>query len=222
MSEPINHTEALRRSSWRPVYFAPFAAFAALAVVLAWGLTRDPRLIPTPLIGKPVPQFTLPPVRGRTLGLSSGDLTSEPSLVNVFASWCVERRLEHPLILQMKARGVAPIHGLDYKDRPEDAERWLSTHGDPYTRTGADLDGRVGIDWGVYGAPETFEIDADGHIAFKHIGRLTAEVVERTIIPLIDSLKRPQPQAGKQGGPEVNLARDRSRDDRSAEMEKQK
>ncbi|MGO9774789.1 MAG: DsbE family thiol:disulfide interchange protein [Roseiarcus sp.] len=222
MSEPINQAEAQRRRPWRPVYFAPIAAFAALAVVLAWGLTRDPRLIPTPLIGKPVPQFTLPPVKGRTLGLSSGDLAGEPSLVNVFASWCVECQLEHPLILQMKARGVAPIHGLDYKDRPEDAERWLNTLGDPYTRTGADLDGRVGIDWGVYGVPETFVIDADGHIAFKHIGPLTAEVVERTIIPLIDSLKRPQPQAGKQGGPEVNLERDRSGDDRSAEMEKQK
>lgn len=222
MSEPINHAEAQRRRPWRPVYFAPIGAFAALAVVLAWGLTRDPRLIPTPLIGKPVPQFTLPPVKGRTLGLSSGDLAGEPSLVNVFASWCVECRLEHPLIVQMKSRGVAPIYGLDYKDRPEDAERWLNTLGDPYTRTGADLDGRVGIDWGVYGVPETFVLDADGRIAFKHIGPLTAEVVERTIIPLIDSLKRPQPQAGKQGGPEVNLARDRSGDDRSAEMEKQK
>ena len=222
MPEPISRTEAQRRRPWRPIYFAPIAAFAALSVVLAWGLTRDPSAIPTPLIGKPVPQFSLPPVKGRTLGLSGADLFGQPSLVNVFASWCVECRIEHPLILQMKARGVAPIHGLNYKDHPDDAARWLNTFGDPYTRTGADLDGRVAIDWGVYGVPETFVIGADGRIAFKHIGPLTAEILERTIIPLIDSLKQSRPQAGKQSGTEVLLARDRSGDDRSAGMEKQK
>jgi len=204
------------------MYFAPIAAFAALSVVLAWGLTRDPSAIPTPLIGKPVPQFALSPVKGRTLGLSSADLVGVPSIVNVFASWCVECRIEHPLILRMKARGVAPIHGLNYKDHPDDAARWLNTFGDPYTRTGADLDGRVAIDWGVYGVPETFVIGADGRIAFKHIGPLTAEILERTIIPLIDSLKQSLPQAGKQSGTEVLLARDRLGDDRSAGMEKQK
>jgi len=204
------------------MYFAPIAAFAALSVVLAWGLTRDPSAIPTPLIGKPVPQFALSPVKGRTLGLSSADLVGVPSIVNVFASWCVECRIEHPLILRMKARGVAPIHGLNYKDHPDDAAGWLNTFGDPYTRTGADLDGRVAIDWGVYGVPETFVIGADGRIAFKHIGPLTAEILERTIIPLIDSLKQSQPQAGKQSGTEVLLARDRSGDDQPVEMEKQK
>ena len=198
ISEPINPTEALRRRAWRPGYFAPIAVFAALAVVFAWGLTRDPRLIPSPLIGKPVPQFALPPVKGRALGLASANLVGEPSLVNVFASWCVECQLEHPLIMQMKSRGVAPIHGLNYKNRPDDAARWLNTFGDPYTRTGADLDGRVAIDWGVYGVPETFVIDADGRVAFKHIGPLTAEVVERTIMPLIDSLRRMRPLADRQ------------------------
>jgi cytochrome c biogenesis protein CcmG, thiol:disulfide interchange protein DsbE len=222
MPEPIIRAEAQRRRPRQPIYFAPVAAFAALSVVLAWGLTRDPRLIPTPLIGKPVPQFALPPVKGRTLGLSSANLVGEPSIVNVFASWCVECRIEHPLILQMKAHGVAPIHGLNYKDHPDDAARWLNTFGDPYTRTGADLDGRVAIDWGVYGVPETFVIGWDGRIAFKHIGPLTAEVLERTIIPLIDSLKQSQPQAGKQSGTEVILARDRSGDNQPTEMEKQK
>ena len=212
MSEPINRAEAQRRRPWRPIYYAPIVAFAALAVMLGWGLTRDPSVLPSPLVGKLVPQFSLPPVKGRTLGLSSVDLVGEPSIVNVFASWCVECRIEHPLIMQMKARAVAPIHGLNYKDHPEDAARWLNTFGDPYTRTGADLDGRVAIDWGVYGVSETFVIGADGRIAFKHIGPLTAEILERTIIPLIDSLKQSQPQAGKQSGTEVLLARDRSGD----------
>jgi cytochrome c biogenesis protein CcmG/thiol:disulfide interchange protein DsbE len=189
---------ALRSGAWRAIYVAPVAIFAALTVVLAWGLTRDPSAIPTPLIGKPVPQFALPPVKGRALGLASANLVGEPSLVNVFASWCVECQLEHPLIMQMKSRGVAPIHGLNDKNRPDDAARWLNTFGDPYTRTGADLDGRVAIDWGVYGVPETFVIDADGRVAFKHIGPLTAEVVERTIMPLIDSLRRMRPLADRQ------------------------
>ena len=222
MPEPINRAEAQRRRPWRPIYYAPIVAFAALAVMLGWGLTRDPSVLPSPLVGKLVPQFSLPPVKGRTLGLSSVDLVGEPSIVNVFASWCVECRIEHPLITQMKARAVAPIYGLNYKDHPEDAARWLNTFGDPYTRTGADLDGRVAIDWGVYGVPETFVIGADGRIAFKHIGPLTAEVVERTIIPLIDSLKQAQPQAGGQSGAEVILARDRSGDNQPTEMEKQK
>ena len=104
---------ALRSGAWRAIYVAPVAIFAALTVVLAWGLTRDPSAIPTPLIGKPVPQFALPPVKGRALGLSSANLVGEPSLVNVFASWCVECQLEHPLIMQMKSRGVAPIYGLN-------------------------------------------------------------------------------------------------------------
>jgi cytochrome c biogenesis protein CcmG/thiol:disulfide interchange protein DsbE len=213
---------AFRSGAWRAIYIAPIAVFAALAVVLAWGLTHDPSVIPSPLIGEPVPQFSLQPVKGRLLGLSSADLVGQPSLVNVFASWCVECRVEHPLIMQMKSRRVAAIHGLNYKDRPDDAARWLNTFGDPYTRTGADLDGRVAIDWGVYGVPETFVIDADGRVAFKHIGPLTAELVERTIIPLIDNLRRLQPQAGRQGDSGVILARDRSGDNQPTETEKQK
>jgi cytochrome c biogenesis protein CcmG/thiol:disulfide interchange protein DsbE len=221
MLDPPTDENALRSGAWRTIYVAPVAIFAALTVVLAWGLTRDPSAIPTPLIGKPVPQFALPPVKGRALGLASADLVGQPSLVNVFASWCVECQVEHPLIMQMKSRGVAVIHGLNYKDRPDDAARWLNTLGDPYTRTGADLDGRVAIDWGVYGVPETFVIDADGRVAFKHIGPLTAEVVERTIIPLIDNLRRLQPLAGGQDDSGVVSARDHSGNDQSAEKEKQ-
>ena len=141
------------RTGSRLAALAPLAAFLGLGGFLAVGLTLNPREIPSPLIGKPVPEFSLPPVQGRTLGLSSADLKGEVSLVNVFASWCVACRAEHPLFMELKAKGIVPIHGLNYKDRPQDAEGWLNELGDPYTRTGADLDGRVAIDWGVYGVP---------------------------------------------------------------------
>jgi cytochrome c biogenesis protein CcmG/thiol:disulfide interchange protein DsbE len=139
---------------------------------------------------KPVPQFDLPPVRGRTLGPATRDLRGEASLVNVFASWCTECREEHPLIVRMSRDRIVPIHGLNYTDRPQDAERWLNELGDPYTRTGADVNGRVGIDWGVYGVPETFVVDREGGIAYKHIGVLTPKVLEEKILPLIESLRR--------------------------------
>jgi cytochrome c biogenesis protein CcmG/thiol:disulfide interchange protein DsbE len=170
-------------------YGMPFMAFAALVLTLAWALDRSPRIIPSALIGQPVRQFALSPVKGRTLGLSSADLAREVSLVNFFASWCVECRAEHPLLLRLKADGVLPIHGLNYKDSPDDAAKWLDTFGDPYTRTGADLNGRVAIDWGVYGVPETFVIAKDGHIAFKQIGPLSPDLLEKTILPLIRRLR---------------------------------
>ena len=171
-------------------YGVPIAIFAGLALMLAWALNRDPRSIPSALIGQPAPQFTLPPLKGRTLGLSSSDLMGEVSLVNVFASWCVECRAEHPLLLKLKAEGTVPIHGLNYKDTPDDAARWLNSLGDPYTRTGADLSGRVAIDWGVYGVPETFVITSDGRIAHKQIGPLNSEVLASTILPLIRRLQQ--------------------------------
>lgn len=169
----------------------PFVIFAVLAVVLAVGLTLNPREIPSPLLGKTVPEFTLPPVKGRTLGLSSNDLKGEVSLVNVFASWCVPCRQEHPVLLALQSERLVPIYGLNYKDRPEDAGPWLDKLGDPYTRTGADVDGRVGIDWGVYGVPETFVIDREGRIAYKHIGPITLQIVDETIRPLITKLQSP-------------------------------
>jgi cytochrome c biogenesis protein CcmG/thiol:disulfide interchange protein DsbE len=184
-----------KRQSKRTLLFIPIAIFVGVAIAFGWGLTRDPKLLPSTLIGKSVPQFSLPPVKGRSLGLSTADLRGEVSLVNVFASWCVECRLEHPLIMQMKSQGVVTIHGLNYKDQPDDAARWLNKVGDPYTRTGADINGRAGIEWGVYGVPETFVITKDGHIAYKHIGPLSAEVLEKKIIPLIQTLKeQPSPQ----------------------------
>jgi len=172
------------------LYVVPAASFVGLAVVLGWGLGRNPQEIPSVLIGKPVPAFSLPPVQGRTLGLASTDLKGDVSLVNVFASWCVACLAEHPLFMRLKASGGVPIHGLNYKDRPEDAARWLDTNGDPYARTGADLDGRVAIDWGVYGVPETFVVDVDGRIVHKHIGPLTQKDFDENILPLIERLRR--------------------------------
>ncbi len=182
------------RAGSRRFPFRGFAAalgvFAAIGLLLAYGLRLDPRRIPSPLIGKPVPEFSLPPVKGRALGLSSADLVGEVSLVNVFASWCVACREEHPILMQLKEQGVVPVHGLNYKDKPDDAAAWLDRHGDPYTRTGADLDGRVAIDWGVYGVPETFVIDRAGRIAYKHIGPITPEALQGKILPLIEELRR--------------------------------
>ena len=191
--EPILTTSnevAVEAPPRRLRHLIPIALFVALAVAFGWALTHNPRDIPSALIGKPVPQFNLPPVQGRTLGLSDTDLSGEVSLVNVFASWCVACRDEHPLFIRMKAESIVPIHGLNYKDRPADAARWLDTLGDPYTRTGADIDGRVAIDWGVYGVPETFVIAKDGRIAHKHIGPLTPQAVEDTILPLIRRLRQ--------------------------------
>ena len=168
----------------------PLLLFSGLAAVLAVGLTLNPREIPSPLIGKPVPQFELPPVRGRALGLAASHLKGEVSIVNVFASWCVACKEEHPVFMQLQRERLVPIHGLNYKDRPEDAQKWLDDMGDPYTRTGADLDGRVAIDWGVYGVPETFVINREGKIAYKHIGPVTPELLDKTLRPLIARLRQ--------------------------------
>ena len=182
-------------ASWprRIGLLVPLAVFIGLGVFLAIGLTRDPREVPSPLVGKPVPEFSLPPVRGRTPGLATADLKREVSLVNVFASWCVACREEHPLLMEISRERTVPLHGLNYKDQPEAAARWLDEMGDPYTRTGADLDGRVGIDWGVYGVPETFVIDRDGRIAYKQIGPITPGAWQKTLLPLIRRLQGASP-----------------------------
>ena len=175
------------RRPW--LFLLPIAIFAGIGILLYLGLYRDPTLVPSPLIGKPVPEFELGPVQGRELGLSSQDLKGEVTLVNVFASWCVACRDEHPLFLDLDRDGVIPIHGLNYKDTPDDAAAWLDALGDPYTRIGADLDGRVGLDWGVYGVPETFVVDRNGHIAYKHIGPVTPRVRDEIILPLVHALR---------------------------------
>ena len=169
--------------------FGPGALFMGVVLVFVIGLGRDPNVLPSPLIGKPVPEFSLPPVKGRSLGLATADLRGDVSLVNVFASWCVACRDEHPVLMRLKAHGTVPIYGIDYKDKPEDAARWLDDMGDPYTRTGADLAGQAGIDWGVNGVPETFVVDSQGRIAFKQVGPITPEILADVILPLVATLR---------------------------------
>jgi cytochrome c biogenesis protein CcmG/thiol:disulfide interchange protein DsbE len=214
MSETSLAAASARRSrtSWRAAFLVPVVLFLVLAVALAWGLTRDPRELPSVLIGKPVPDFSLPPVQGRTLGLASTDLKGEVSLVNVFASWCTACREEHPLFMQLKADDVVPIHGLNHRDRPQDAAKWLDDLGDPYTRTGADMNGRVSIDWGVYGVPETFVVGKDGRIAYKHVGAITPEVLQTKILPLIESLRQAGTASSEPAG--SHKSRSDGRDDR--------
>lgn len=173
----------------RLVVLLPVTLFFLLAALLAIGLQRDPSKLPSTLIGRKAPAFSLPPVKGRVLGLSNENLTGQVSLVNVFASWCVACRAEHPLLMRLADNKTVAIFGLNYKDKPDDAARWLTAMGDPYGRTGADLDGRVAIDFGVYGVPETFVIGADGVIAYKQIGALTEEALSNTVLPLIARLK---------------------------------
>ena len=172
------------------VWAVPLILFLGLSVMLGLGLNMDPSRLPSPLIGKQVPAFTLPPLENRPPGLASENLIGEVSLVNVFASWCVACLQEHPLFMELQ--GVVPIHGINYKNDPSDALAWLAQHGDPYTRIGADVEGRVGIDWGVYGVPETYVIDQSGVIRLKHIGPITTSDWHNTIWPLIQELRREQ------------------------------
>lgn len=195
ISTPHHTAETVERPAGtvtrrRLLLAAPVVGFGGLAAVFATRLGSDPSQLPSALIGKQVPVFSLPPVQGRTLGLSSADLSGEVSLVNVFASWCVACRAEHPHFLRLARDKTVPIHGLNYKDGPEAAARWLDSFGDPYTRTGADRDGRVAIDWGVYGVPETFVIGADGRIAHKQVGPVTEQSLGETILPLVERLRR--------------------------------
>ena len=174
----------------RLLVLVPVLVFLALAIVLGWGLTTASRDIPSNLIGRPVPEFNLPPIEAPKLGLSRSDLLGEVSLVNVFASWCAACRIEHQLLMQLSKGRRVPIHGLNYKDQPAHAIAWLAELGDPYTRIGSDLNGRVAIDWGVYGVPETFVVTSDGTIAYKHIGPVTEQALQETIFPLIAKLRR--------------------------------
>ena len=178
-------------TAWRVFALTvPIAAFAGLAVLLAGPLGRDSGALPSNMIGRLVPTFSLPPVEGRTKGLSSADLIGSASLVNVFASWCVACRDEHPLFMALKADGTVPVHGINYKDRPANAAAWLDALGDPYDRTGADRDGRIAIDWGVYAVPETFVVSADGTILWRHVGPVTAQVLGDVMLPLTEEAAR--------------------------------
>ncbi len=163
----------------------PFLVFAALAASLAIGLGRDPSHVPSALIGDPAPAIVLPAVKGHGPPFTSQDFKGEPTLVNVFASWCASCRDEHPLLMEIAAGGAARIFGLAYRDDPAAASAWLDRHGNPYTATVADVDGRGGVEWGVRGVPETFVVDAGGVIVYKHVGPLTRDAWRRDMLPMI-------------------------------------
>lgn len=171
----------------------PFILAVVVGGFLLIGLDLRPREIPSVLIGKPVPEFDLPPIESRPPGLSKADLKGEVSLVNVFASWCVACQAEHPLLMELQRQQAVPVHGLNYKDQPGDALTWLNRHGDPYERVGSDLSGRVGIEWGVYGVPETFLVDASGAIVCKHIGPIMPRDWEDKLLPAVQALRSGQP-----------------------------
>jgi cytochrome c biogenesis protein CcmG/thiol:disulfide interchange protein DsbE len=172
----------------RLLYLIPVLVFAGVGIGLALGLTRDPSILPSALIGKAVPEFDLPPVEGLDRpGLSSADLKGQVVLVNVFASWCIPCRAEHPLLMRLAESGV-PIYGINYKDKPGQIGAWLGELGDPFRRIGADQSGRIAIDWGVYGVPETFVIDAKGRIRQKFVGPLMPQDIDQTLLPMLAKL----------------------------------
>lgn len=170
-------------------YLLPLAAFLLLAGLLYRGLSLDPKLVPSPLIGKSMPAFTLPRLQDPDATLSDSDLLGEVFVLNIWATWCIACRAEHDVLLELARSGAVDIYGLNYKDQRDSAKSWLQQLGNPYVANAFDADGRTGIDWGVYGAPETFVIDRQGIIRHKHIGPLTMEVLNEEILPLIAALK---------------------------------
>jgi cytochrome c biogenesis protein CcmG/thiol:disulfide interchange protein DsbE len=171
----------------RLLYLVPVLVFLAVGIGLAVGLTRDPGTLPSALIDHPVPVFELPPLEGYGDGLSSEDLKGQVSLVNVFASWCVPCRVEHPVLMKLAESGVR-IYGINYKESADQAQAWLAELGTPFQKIGADRNGRVGIEWGVYGVPETFVVDAEGRIRHKQVGPIQARDLEQTLLPILAEL----------------------------------
>lgn len=170
-------------------YLLPLAAFIILVAFLLVGLNLNPRKVPSPLIGKPAPAFKLQQLHEPERILESKDNLGKVWLLNVWASWCASCRDEHPLLVQLAKSGVVPIYGLNYKDKRDLAIQWLDQLGNPYTKSVMDSEGRVGIEYGVYGVPETYVIDKTGVIQYKQIGPVTIDVLEKTILPLVKELQ---------------------------------
>ena len=173
----------------RLLFLVPLLLFAGVAVYFAYGLERDPRYIPSALIDKPAPAFDLPGLPGKK-GLARSDLAGKVTLVNFFASWCVECRVEHPVLMKMGTEAGINLYGIAWKDKTEDTEGWLAGMGDPYRRVGLDADNRAGIDFGVYGVPETYVIDQEGRIRFKQVGPITPGAQERKLRALLAKLAK--------------------------------
>lgn len=174
----------------RLLFLLPVAAFVALAVTFALGLGHDPTMLKSAMIDKPAPAFALEPVMTDRPGLARADLGGKPMLVNFFASWCAPCRVEHATLNGIAASGI-PLVGIAYKDKLENAQRFLGDLGDPYQKIGLDLDGRTAIDFGVYGVPETYILDRDGRIRFRYAGSLSDEVLKTEILPRLAALERP-------------------------------
>ncbi|ADJ27762.1 DsbE family thiol:disulfide interchange protein [Nitrosococcus watsonii] len=174
-------------------YTIPLIVFTGLVLFFAVGLQRDPRQVPSPFIGKPAPELGVPQLRTPDKEIYRSDLLGKPALINVWASWCVACRAEHEVLIRLARETQLPIIGLNYKDERGAALQWLANLGDPYTAIAVDTDGQVGIEWGVYGVPESFLLDPKGVIRYKQIGPLTWKVVEDKLFPLIQSF-------GTQGG----------------------
>jgi cytochrome c biogenesis protein CcmG/thiol:disulfide interchange protein DsbE len=169
-------------------FLIPLSLFVLLAVFLAVGLRLNPREVPSPLIGKPAPDFTLPTLHQPEATISRKDLLGQVWILNVWASWCVACREEHPAVVEFGRRKIVPIYGLNYKDTRDAGMQWLARLGNPYVASLFDADGKLGIDFGVYGVPETFVIDRQGVIRFKHIGPMTPQILREQIEPLVKSL----------------------------------
>ena len=169
-------------------YALPLGIFVLMVGLLAYGLRLDPKRVPSPLIDKPAPAFTLSMLEDPSRKLSTADFAGQVWVLNVWASWCVSCRAEHEVITSLARQKLVPIVGLNYKDQSADATRWLGQFGNPYAASVVDGDGRVGIDWGVYGVPETFVIGADGRIKYKHIGPVTHQSLQEKVLPVIREL----------------------------------
>ncbi|MGH8738109.1 MAG: DsbE family thiol:disulfide interchange protein [Burkholderiales bacterium] len=170
-------------------FLIPLGIFIVLIGFLAVGLRLDPREVPSPLIGKPAPPFTLPELTDPQRTFSQKDMLGKVWLLNVWASWCVSCREEHPVLVEFSKRNLVPVYGLNYKDDRKDALAWLAKLGNPYTMAIMDRDGRIGIDYGVYGVPETYVIDKQGVIRYKQIGPVTPEILNAKIVPLVKKLQ---------------------------------
>ena len=171
-------------------FMLPLVAFLVLAVFLYVGLHLDPHEVPSPLIGKPAPAFSLPQLHEPNKQFSAQEMRGKVWMLNVWSSWCVSCKEEHPVLVALAQKNIVPVYGLDYKDKPEDAEAWLAGAGNPYVLSAADREGRVGIDYGVYGVPETYVIDKQGIIRYKQIGPVTVQSLNEKILPLVVELQR--------------------------------
>lgn len=186
--EVADVTPSRARRAWQ--FFLPLTIFFVLVWFLYKGLFLNPREVPSALIDRPAPKFTLPVLHAPDQEFSASELKGQVWILNVWGSWCVSCRYEHPFLNTLAKQQVLPIIGLNWKDHPATAKGWLAKYGDPYRLSVSDLDGRVAIDWGVYGAPETFVIDKAGVIRYKHTGPVDARVLNETLLPIIRDLQK--------------------------------